>query len=52
MTGEGSTTVVSGVDATFDLLIERASVPNLAALFGQAKERGLIKPGKEYGSTN
>ena len=34
-----------------DEMMERASVPNLASLFQRGKEAGLIKPGKEYGSS-
>lgn len=33
-----------------DRMVEKASVPNLGSLFRQAKEKGLIKPGKEYTS--
>lgn len=32
-----------------DHQVEAASIPSLATLFKRGKERGLIKPGKEYG---
>lgn len=38
------------VEQDLDHLVERASIPNLATLFQQGKEKGLIKPGKEYAS--
>jgi hypothetical protein len=38
-------------DASLDSLVEKASVPNLAALFGQAKKQGLIQAQQEYGHT-
>lgn len=34
-----------------DSLVQQASVPNLASLFKQAKQSGIITAGKEYGST-
>lgn len=34
-----------------DDLVAAGSVPNLATLFKRGKEAGLIKPGKEYGSS-
>lgn len=50
--GETTTTMEVVTDeATEDQLIEQASVPNLAALFKQGKDAGLIKPGKEYGNS-
>lgn len=42
---------VSVVDDKMDLMVQQASVPNLASLFKQAKQRGVIAAGKEYGST-
>ena len=42
---------VSVVDDRMDLMVQQASVPNLAALFKQAKAAGVIAAGKEYGST-
>lgn len=42
---------MSEVDGSLDSLVEKASVPNLAALFQTAKDKGLIKPGKEYGNS-
>jgi hypothetical protein len=41
--------IVSEVDASLDRMVEAASVPNLASLFSQAKAKGVITPGKEYG---
>lgn len=38
------------IEAVEDDLVARASVPNLAALFGQAKKAGLIKPVQDYGN--
>jgi hypothetical protein len=43
------TTIVSEVDETMDALVQQASIPNLASLFRQGKQRGLIKPVTEYG---
>jgi hypothetical protein len=43
---------VSVVDDSMDLMVQQASVPNLAALFQKAKDRGVITAGKEYGSTS
>lgn len=34
-----------------DELVRKASTPSLATLFQSAKDRGLLKPGKEYGNT-
>lgn len=42
-------TPVSVVDDSLDQMVQAASVPNLASLFKQAKARGVIVPGKEYG---
>lgn len=33
-----------------DRMVQRASVPNLAALFKAGKDAGLIKPGMGYGN--
>lgn len=45
-------TKVSVADDSLDALIERASVPSLATLFGQAKQQGLIQPVLPYGGEN
>ena len=42
--------VVSEADATFDQMIERASVPNLATLFERGKKAGLLKGVQPYSS--
>lgn len=38
-------------DDDLDQMVERDSRPNLATLFQRGKDAGLIKPGKEYGSS-
>lgn len=38
-------------EGELDQLVAAASMPSLATLFQRGKEQGLIKPGKEYGST-
>ena len=52
--GEGTVsdvgTRIGGDEGDLDRMVERASVPNLAALFKRGKEAGLIQPGKEYGN--
>lgn len=45
-------TKVSVADDTLDQLVERASVPSLADLFGKAKKSGLIQPVLPYGGEN
>lgn len=35
-------------DSLSDEAIEKASLPNLASLFEEAQNRGLIKPSPEY----
>lgn len=47
----GSDQVVSEVDGTFDKMIERASVPNLATLFERGKKAGLLKGVQPYPSS-
>lgn len=42
---------VSVADDSLDSMVEAASVPNLAALFQQAKDAGHIKAVQEYGFT-
>jgi uncharacterized membrane protein YvbJ len=42
-------TSMSVVTDSLDELVEKASVPNLAALFGAAKKQGLIQAQQEYG---
>lgn len=44
------TTIVSVVDDTMDALVEAASIPNLASLFRQGKQRGLIGAMTNYGN--
>lgn len=46
---ECGTTVLSDPDDILEGMIERASVPNLAALFKAGKDKGLLKPQQEYG---
>lgn len=36
-------------ESELDTLVEKGSVPNLATLFKQGKEAGLIKPTTGYG---
>lgn len=49
--------IVSEVSGTLsedeleEQLVAAASMPNLATLFGQAQDQGLIKPGFEYGGS-
>lgn len=38
-------------DTVEDELVAQASVPNLASLFKDAQDQGLIKPGFEYGGS-
>ena len=38
-------------DADLDQLVQKASTPSLATLFQRGKDAGLLKPGKEYGSS-
>lgn len=38
------------IETVEDELVAQASIPNLAALFGQAKKAGLIKPVQDYGN--
>jgi predicted nucleic acid-binding Zn-ribbon protein len=44
-----STDPVSVADDRLDELVQQASKPNLAALFGQAKKAGHIKAAYSYG---
>lgn len=43
------TSPVSEVSDTLDELVQQASVPNLAAIFGAAKKQGIIKAAYSYG---
>lgn len=43
---------LSAEEASMDQMVQAASVPSLASLFQKAKDTGLIKPMKEYGSTS
>ena len=45
----GDYTPVSDVSDSIETLVEQASVPNLAALFGAAKKAGHIKAAYSYG---
>lgn len=42
---------LSAADDSLDQMVQAASTPSLATLFQRAKDAGLIKPAKEYGST-
>lgn len=44
-------TPMSVAEDSLDSLVQKASVPNLAALFGAAKSAGLIVAQQEYGHT-
>lgn len=44
-----SNTEVSVGDDSLDSLVEQASVRNLADLFREAKDKGLIQPTTAYG---
>lgn len=44
--------VVSDPADMMDAMIQKASVPNLAALFKAGKKRGLIQPQQEYGNAS
>jgi hypothetical protein len=48
----GFTPNVSDPDVTLEELIEKASVPNLAALYQKGRESGVLKPGVEYGGAS
>lgn len=43
------TQILSEAEDTMDQLVQAASIPNLAALFQQGKDRGLLKPAQDYG---
>lgn len=43
---------MSVAEDKMDAMVQAASVPNLAALFKNAKDKGLIQPAQEYVSTN
>lgn len=45
-----NSTEVSVPDDRLDQLVQQASAPNLATLFKEAKQAGLITAGKEYGN--
>lgn len=49
-TGKGgdSSAANSKMEAELDNLVQRASAPNLAALFRKGKEAGLLKAQQEY----
>lgn len=55
MSDTANLSVISGTmentDGDLDNLVSQASRPTLAQLFEQGKATGVIKPGKEYGST-
>ena len=40
---------LSEVSDSIDELVQQASVPNLAAMFGAAKKQGIIKAAYSYG---
>lgn len=42
---------VSVAEDKMDAMVKAASVPNLAALFKNAKKKGLIQPTQEYTAT-
>lgn len=42
---------LSVADDSLDQMVQAASTPSLATLFQRAKDAGLIKPVKEYGTT-
>jgi hypothetical protein len=44
-----STTPLSVPEGNLDVLVQQASVPNLASLFRKAKASGVITPMKAYG---
>lgn len=43
--------IVSDVEDMMDVMVQRASTPNLASLFKAGKAAGLIKPTTGYGET-
>ena len=44
-----SSTGVSGLSDTLEAMVEKASIPNLAALFKQGKANGVLKSVADYG---
>lgn len=39
-------------EASMDQMVQAASIPSLGTLFQRGKEKGLLKPQQEYGSSN
>lgn len=48
--GEGVSEVDTTLSDDMDEMVRKASTPNLATLFQRGKQKGLIKPVKDYGA--